>query len=268
MSRNITRPPLASLAPNITAITPTTGTINQGNPNLEPVRADSSDLGVEWYFGDESLLAFTLFHKSIDSFIAQNTVFGLLSPEVQAVVATARPETANGTVGNTQIDEQWNINTPVNGEGATLNGYEIAYQQPIWGGFGVVVNFTHVESTANYGNGNIAPLEGLSEDSHNLTLYYEHDLWGVRVSVNERDDYITDATGADRNLQEATTGPKRVDASAFFNVTDQIKVTLEVINLTEEDERLYTTGPEGDLNLVREFNNTGIEAYLGARFNY
>jgi iron complex outermembrane receptor protein len=279
LSRNLSRPALASLAPNITGITPNTGTIALGNPDLEPTLADSLDVGLEWYFTDEALLALTLFFKEFESIITQQTLQGPLDAQTQELVAAARPDTADGTIGSTQVTDIWNINQAINGEEAELDGYEIAYQQPFSGlpgflsNFGIILNYTHVDSEVTYGldafgREIVAPLEGQSESSHNFTLYYETEVWGARASFNERDDYITNARGADRNLQEATTGPTRLDGSAFFNVTDEITITLEAINLTEEDERLYTTGPLGDLNLVREFNNTGREVYLGARFSY
>ena len=44
-------------------------------------------------------------------------------------------------------------------------------------------------------------------------------------------------------------------------------LTLEVINLTDEAERLFTSG-DGDLDLVREYNKTGREYFLGARVNF
>lgn len=277
LSRNLSRPGQGNLAGTVN-VTPINGNVAVGNPDLDPERANATDLSFEWYFMEESLLALTIFHKQIETFITSTVIQGYLPADVRAVVE-ARPEydpTSTLYVPNAldPASDDWNISTADNGEGADLDGYEIAYQQPFtfldgWAsGFGVFANITHVKSVANYGNGIIASLEGLSENSFNAGLYYENDVFGGRVVVNGRDDYITSIPGSDGNDSENTTGPTRVDMSAFWNVTEQVKVTLEVINATNEKERLFTTGPVGDLDLVREYNSTGTEVLLGARFTF
>ncbi|MEN0038361.1 MAG: TonB-dependent receptor [Cellvibrio sp.] len=278
-NRNLSRPGLSSMTATVNA-TPINANITVGNPGLDPIIADAFDLGFEWYFADEAVLGLTLFHKNIDSFIINNVVPGTLSPELKAIIATAYPQTDPNSAAydpnaGANINSEWNISTPLNGEGAKLNGYEISYQQPFTflpvEGFGAFANFTYVDSELTYANGVKGPLVGLSENSYNYGFYFERESYGARVVVNGRDDYVTAIPGSDRNYSENTTGPTRIDLSGFYNITENIKVSLEVINLTEEDERLFTTGPEaagGDLNLVREINNTGREITLGIRASF
>lgn len=278
VARNMSRPGLGSLAGTVN-VTPINGNVSIGNPGLEPVRANSADLGLEWYFAEEAVLAFTVFHKQIDGFTTGETLENQYLPaDIRAVVA-ARPEyDPNSPLYEPNAlqpdDNGWNISTSVNGDGADLNGYELAYQQPLrflpgWASnFGVLANFTHVQSRADFGNGIRGSLEGLSENSYNAGLYYETDAFGGRLMVNGRDDYVTDQTGSNGNASHGTTGPTRLDMSAFYNVTDYATITLEAINLTNETERLFTTGPQGDLDLVREYNSTGREVLLGLRVNF
>lgn len=275
-AKNITRPGLGSLVPAITSVTPVNGNISSGNPDLKAVTANSADVGIEWYFDDESLLALTVFRKDIKGFIAGQTVNGTLNPGIAAVVAQ-RPEydPSNPLYDPkvTQPGGTWNVTRPENSQDADLTGYEITYQQPFsflpgWlSNFGVTANFTHVESEATFGQ-TVSSLPGLSENSYNFTTYYETDVWGARLSWNNRDDYVTATSGSNGNAREFNTGPTRLDMSAFYNVTNNITVRLEVINLAEEEERNYTSGPTGDLNLVREFNSTGREVYLGVRATF
>lgn len=276
MGRNISRPGLGSLAGSV-SVTPINQNVSIGNPDLEPLRADSIDAGVEWYFNDTGLLSVTFFRKEIDSFITGETLENQALPaNVRDVVAALPEYDPSSPLFDPSVispdSDAWNISTSVNGEGADLDGYEIGYQQnfdflPIQG-FGAFANYTHVESEAEFGNGIVGSLEGLSEDSYNVGVFYENDLLGVRFVVNDRDDYITDQTGSNGNAQHATTGPTRLDMSAYWNVTDWLTVTLEGYNLTNEEERLYTTGPTGDMDLVREFNSTGTEILLGVRANF
>lgn len=279
-NRNLSRPSMASMTATINA-TPINGNISVGNPGLDPTIADSVDLGFEWYFAEESVLGITFFHKDVDSFILNSNVASTLSPELKAIIAAAYPQTdpnspSFDTVGYS-INSTWNMSTPVNGDGAKIDGYEISYQQPFsflplaFEGFGTFANYTYVDSEIVYPNGVKGPLAGLSENSYNYGIYFEREQFGARVVVNGRDDYVTAIPGSDRNFSENTSGPTRVDMSAFYNITENVKVSLEVINLTEENERLYTTGPVasgGDLNLVREINNTGREISLGLRATF
>lgn len=276
MGRNITRPGLGSLAGSIN-VTPINQDVSVGNPDLEPLRADSIDAGIEWYFQEGGLLSFTYFRKDIESFITGETLeMQSLPADVRAVVASLPQYDPSSPLYDPSLispdSDQWNISTSVNGEGAELDGYEIGYQQnfdflPIQG-FGAFANFTHVESEAEFGNGVVGSLEGLSEDSYNWGVYYETDLLGIRFVVNDRDDYVTDQTGSNGNASHATTGPTRLDMSAFWNITDYLQLTVEAYNLTNEEERLYTTGPTGDLDLVRELNSTGTEVLVGLRATF
>jgi len=68
-ARSITRPNPADLMPGLQI----SGTINGlgflGNPELEPYYAHNFDLGGEWYFSSEGLIAANVFYKKISNFI-------------------------------------------------------------------------------------------------------------------------------------------------------------------------------------------------------
>lgn len=276
-NRNLSRPGLSSMTATVNA-TPINGNVTVGNPGLDPILADAFDVSFEWYFAEESVLGLTFFHKDIDSFIVSNVVQTRLSNDLKAIVGTAYPQynpnSPSFDPNVVGLDDLWNVSTSINGKGAKLDGYEISYQQPFTflpaylEGFGAFANYTYVDSEITYGNEVKGPLTGLSENSFNYGVYFERENYGARIVVNGRDDYVTSIPGSDLNFSENTTGPTRVDMSAFYNITDNIKVNLEVINLTEEDERLYTTGPIGDLDLIREINNTGREISLGIRATF
>jgi len=271
VSRTMTRPSLSSLAP-IKSYSDVNFTVSGGNSQLEPLESDNFDIGLEWYFAKQSVVAVTFFYKDIKSFIqTQRTQEPLRSEDYPAVAAVYPTQPA--LLDPTLI---WTYNTPANVDGTNLNGFEIAYQQPftslpgILSNFGFVGNYSYVDSeTEVTRDGEIVkvPLEGLSKHSWNATLYYEVPAFGIRLSVNNRDDYITNNTGSNGNVAEATTGPVRYDMSAFYHINDAFSLTLEGVNLTNEPERLYTTG-NGTMNLVREYNHSGRQFYAGLRFNF
>jgi outer membrane receptor protein involved in Fe transport len=92
---------------------------------------------------------------------------------VAAVVALL-PEYELNPVGLTPPDGIWNSTRPENAQDADLKGFELAYQQPFsflpgfWSNFGVIANYTYVDSEAEFGDTKSA-LPGLSKKSYNFT---------------------------------------------------------------------------------------------------
>jgi len=269
--RSLTRPSLSSLAP-IKSYSDVNFTVSGGNSQLDPLKADALDLGAEWYFAEQSVAAVSFFYKDLKSFISSPRTSEPLRPEDYPAVRAVYP-TQPALLDPSLV---WTYSTSANVDGTNLKGVELAYQQPFrflpgWAGnFGFIGNYSYVDAVTTVDRGGATvevPLEGLSRHSFNATLYYEVDRGGVRVAVNKRDDYITSNTGSNGNVAEATTGPVRVDLSAFFHVNDMVSLTFEGVNLTNEYERLYTTG-DGTMNLGREYNSTGRQFYAGVRFNF
>lgn len=271
LSRTMTRPDLSSLAP-VKAYSDVNFTVTGGNSQLEPLVSDNADLGLEWYFNAKSVLGVAVFYKDIASFISSPQTAEPLRPEDRAAIAAVFP-TQPALLDPSLI---WTYRTSANTEGTTLLGFEIAYQQTFTGlpgflqYFGFSGNYSYVDGETTVirsGNAVDVPLQGLSESSWNGTLFYEMPRWGARVSVNNRDDYITNNLGANGNIAEATTGPVRWDLSAVYHASERFSISLEGINLTNEAERLFTTG-DGSMNLVREINYSGRQMFLGVRFNF
>jgi len=271
LARTMTRPSLSSLSPTA-SISGINGTISAGNPNLDPFRANSVDLGVEWYFDQESLISATYFYKDIESFIARESEEKLLAPVyAQAVLNDPSYDAATWV---DPLTELYAHSIPKNNDGASLHGFELTYQQPLsmlpapFDNLGFVANYTYVDSTTVYGDNDFSsPLEGLSKNSSNFTLYYETEVYGARLSANTRSDYISDATGSNGNQGHGTTGSVHVDFSAFYNVTENLMVSFEGVNLTDENERLFVTG-DGSMDLVREYNHTGRQFFFGVRYTH
>ena len=260
ISTTMTRPSLGSLNPGNPSFSYINGTVRAGNPELEPFVSNNVDIGIEWYFDEESLIAATFFYKDIEDFIVSASEDKLVD-EAYLPFIYADPQ-YDPVIALDPAVVPYTHSTPVNLEEEDVNGFELIYQQHFsslpapFDGLGVVANYTKVTS---------GQITGLSENSYNATLYYETDTYGARVSLNKRDDYITDYTGSNGNAEHGTSGPTHVDLSAFYNINERLTLTLEGINLTDEYERLFTTG-DGDLDLVREYNHTGRQWFLGVRY--
>jgi TonB-dependent receptor len=269
-SRTMTRPSLADLAP-VKAYGNTNLTVQGGNSQLEPLVSNNLDLGAEWYFTEKAVLGVSVFYKDIDSFISSPTTQEPLRPEDRLAVAAVFP-TQPQLLDPSLI---WTYSTTANSDGTKLKGFELAYQQSFsglpgfWRNFGVNANYSYVDAETTVvrsGQRVTVPLQGMSNHSWNGTLFYETARWGTRVSVNDRDDYITTNLGANGNVSEGTTGPIRWDMSAYVHLFTHFSITFEAINLTDEPQRLFTTG-DGTMNLMREINYSGRQYFLGVRWN-
>lgn len=266
----MSRPGLGSLSPgvNITVSGSARGISGQ-NPLLEPFRATTYDLGVEWYFAEESLLSLALFYKDIDSFVQTTRQTGTFDQNPFGIPESLRP-------ANTSPQDSWEFTFPVNTPGGPLKGYEISFQKPFsflpgaLANTGIQLNHTHVESTIDYvtATGALAAREnltGLSENAYNATLYYEDERFGARVSVSNRDDYLTTVPGRDGNNVEGTKGSTSVDASASFQLNDKVEFTLEGLNLTNEfnDQWVDSVGDR-----VNVYHQTGRVYIVGVRVKF
>ena len=279
----MTRPALGSVTPGISNIN-LTGvlSVSSGNPTLEPIRATTYDLGLEWYFEEGALLSGAVFYKDIDSF-------------VQTLVESM-PFKNSGLplsllAGNPALtgDEIFAFTHPVNTKGGPLKGFEINYQQPFrflpgkWSNMGMLLNYTWVDSKIDYvtsTTGATPPVQNdlvnLSPNAWNATLYYEADGFSIRTSAAYRDRYLTavPATSAPQNINnpaipyqdaEGTNETLFVDLSASYNINDNFTVSFEALNLTDEanDQFIDTTA-----NREVVYTHTGRQFFLGARYKF
>jgi len=265
-SKNLARPNPANLSGAVNA-TPINGNVSVANPGLNPETADSLDIAVEWYFAEESYVGLTLFQKKISDAITSETLENVTLPaDIQAIIAddpAYDPNSPSYEPSAIQPGEAnaWNLTRSTNStETDKINGYELGFNYMLPMGVGFLANYTKLDTDST--------ITGLSENSYNLGVFYEQDRYAARLVLNSRDDYITDFTGSNGNAEHANTGPTRLDFSGSYSLNDNIDFTLEVINLTNEKERLYTTGPMGDLDLVREYNTTGTELIFGVRASF
>lgn len=262
-ARSMTRPGLSSLniaGPVFGVTTATVG--NLGNPDLKPYQSNDLDLSLEWYTPNGGLFALGLFQKDIVTSLETGRVKQMVDPVFWPIIYND-PQYQPGI--NDPANTPYDFFFPINNDGGNkVKGIEITANQPftflpgLLQYLGIAANYTHVSAGDS---------TGLSPNSYNLTVYYDHKDYGARVSVNKRDDYTVATNVGNGHVAERKYGPTHVDFSAYYNITDQFTVSLEGINITDEKEVIYGTG-EGDQHMLREFSHTGAQWFLGARFKY
>ena len=250
--KTIARPDLNALRPitTVSDFRPGTATASAGNPGLNPYSSDNIDLSYEWYYSGGSYFSLAYFFKQIDDYIVSvvnnETIPDpsgnpLLDPRGRYVPTTTATEVAVAVTSQPgDPDAVFEVTRLENAQQRSLNGWELAVQH-LFGesGFGVQANYTAVSSDAEYDPNNFTTqgiLLGLS-DSANLVGFYENDLFSVRLAANWRDEFLFS-----ENQLRATNEPVffdeylQVDLSSSYNLTDNLTLSFEVLNMFGEDQ--------------------------------
>jgi iron complex outermembrane receptor protein len=259
-ARVMARPEYNRIAPTITSFTPLLFTGTGGNPSLDPYRANQFDLSTEWYFGEGSLLSAALFYKDMDSYIVNGTGPERLPTEI-ADPNDARlddPDADCQPISTGIYGCVYQIDRPVNGPGGEIQGVELTWQQPIYGGFGVIANYTYSDASSESGD----PVPGNSKNTANLTAYFENERFGARLSYNYRSEYFIDN---DRGRQLYSDATDSLDLSVNVQLTDNFALTFDGVNLL--DEELFQYYDNNTSRPARYYDNGPIY-YMGVRFNF
>lgn len=279
-ARVMSRPPVGNLVPVFALSAPLAAnrTASLGNVDLEPYRADTVDLSIEWYFAPESLLSFAWFYKDISTYV-QTTQQRMTYAELTALNPEAFP-----AAPDRPPSDEYVFSTPTNTPGGPLKGFEISYQQPLTflpgmlSNLGVQANYTHVESEIDYCTTAAcsvfvtANLVNLSPEAWNATLYYDDGRFNARISGAFRDTYYQQVPAANGGtpgiVATGKTETFSVDASASYNLTDSLTLTLEGINLTDEANRQNHGELDGPRDSTYVYHHTGRQVYVGARYRF
>ncbi len=253
--KTVTRPDFVDITPGVD-LNGTLLTGRGGDPNLDPYRANQYDLSIEWYPDRETIVALAAFYKDIQSYIVNTTSTEIL-PSVFVPGSQPAGCVAAGGGNPNLFNCPYQINRRSNGDGGRNQGFEFQVSRPIWGGFGAVVNYTYSDAKANNGD----PIPGNSKHSLNLTGYFENDLVSARLSYNYRSKFFIDIDRAAPLNQAALSS---LDASVSVNITDNIALTADAINLTNEKIEQYS----GTRDRPRAIYDNGRQFYVGARLKF
>jgi len=251
------------------------GNGRRGNPGLKPFESDNIDLSFEWYYGDASYFSVGYFHKDVENFIGfaefNETLFDLPHPgqgayadEARAAIGSAATsgeiyqwildnkagspgvDVENGLIAGQPGDNLANFRViaPVNQDKDTVDGWEINLQHYFGAtGFGFIANATIVNSDTSYDNEDLGQqfvVAGIS-DSANLVGFYEDDFMSIRVAYNWRDDFLAGTGQANVGAIPPTYVAEydQIDIGAQFTLTDNLKLFVDAINVTDETTYVY-----------------------------
>lgn len=208
------------------------GTASGGNPELDPVESKNIDLSLEWYFAEGSSLYGTLFKRDIEGI----------------VIDFRRQIMHEG--------EKYIISQPLNASNGELEGLEVGltyfpdYLPGALDGLGVQFSYTALNSSQDIPTANdqgeivswvTRDMFGVSDTSYSAVLAYEKEDFSTRLSYVWRDDFLNsyEAAAFANPLGIYRKAETSLDLQVSYDVTDNLTLTLDGTNLTNEVYQSY-----------------------------
>jgi len=163
------------------------------------------------------------------------------------------------------------LNITTNLNKSTLKGAELNWQHMFENGFGFQANYTYVKSDLQYNKSAPASINGVAQfamiglaNSANLVGIYENKDMTVRLAYNWRGQFLN-TTNAATQAQPGYTEPYgQVDLSVGYNLTPNLALSFEAINLTNATQRTHGRTDNEILQAIQ----FGPRYMVGARYKF
>jgi iron complex outermembrane recepter protein len=253
-------------------------TINIGAPDLKPFTSTNLDIAAEWYNRPGSSVSLGYFAKTVEDYAASQAIcpadgggfgFGTLQRVggvCQTTAVVPAQSNADGNFVAVEAGAPVNITIQANQDTFKLNGLEFNVQQDLrfldnpLKYLGGQFNYTYVKfrTVGNF------RLSELSPHTYNAIAYYETPLFGLRAAYVYRAGYGLDQGGTNQGAASRSTGRSQVDASAYYNITPKLQVTLEAFNLTNQPIYQY----QGIEDRSRAYIEYGKTFTVGLKYQF
>lgn len=255
--------------------------IELGNPNLKPFSAEAWDISVEWYNRKGSGVTLAYFNKEVSNSIIERTTCPTSLDEIAALSDYDFSSVITGDIylasdGKCQdqnevevtVEETFNDNSTFN-----LSGVEVGVLQNLaflnnWArGFGIQANYTYIDTSAGPDvdeSGNRLPLNNVSKETYNVSLFYDAKKWSTRFSYRNRSEYFLPSndsfTGEDRFVGASD----RLDWSFSWRPLKGLRLRAKIVNLTDIDRKEY----QAIESRVRDIRHIGRTYTLGFKYKF
>jgi len=258
--------------------------INNGNPFLDPYRADTLDLSFEWYINDIDSLSLAFFKKDVESYVSRTSSSVSFTDAIAPGAGIAE-------------GEEVLITRPENLDGDTIEGFEVSYQTQFaklpapFDGLGFTANYTYTKSGLGIRNFVFAdadlrlpdgsfpedalaklPLPGNSKHSYNYGVFYDKGPFSMRLAYNWRENYLINPQ-FHQNAPLMRDDYGQWDGRIQYTINEHLKVTFDAINIGEESTYEYyaqeVSSPNPDSReRIRLLSQTGKKYNLGMTYSF
>ncbi|MEQ9446757.1 MAG: TonB-dependent receptor [Rhodospirillaceae bacterium] len=229
-----------------------TGSVQQGNPDLNAFESSNFDLSFEYYLGDTGLLSAAAFYKDISGFIIDQR------------------EVLTNTTFQGRDYAQLTVTTPINANDGEIKGIEFSYQD-VWSflpgplsGLGGGASLTLVDSELNVdGRADKVPFSRQADTVYSLFMFYQIGDFEASIAYDWADDILVEVGGsADGDIYDLNYG--RWDFKANYQITDNYGVFMEVQNINDAALGEY----QGRTDYITRREIYGMTGYIGASFRF
>lgn len=230
-----------------------------GNPLLNPLLSWNFDAGLEWYPNKDTILAFNAYFKRFNGgfeTVGQFENFEVSGQQIEALVTTQQTTSKSSTIKGFEVTAAHRLSwlpAPLDGLGFKLS-YNFAdsnfqNQDGLLGSVGTV----QTDGSVVYNAALIPPanLFGLSKHVLSAQIYYQLGGFDLQGVYKYRSRYFQAFVGDSSGRLRYTDAASVFEARISYKLTDNIRVSLEGINLFSEPRTDYRP-TVGDLsqNLV------------------
>ncbi|MBT2188319.1 TonB-dependent receptor [Sphingobium nicotianae] len=263
VTTNIGRPDYTDLAPISTIVVSESydaannvvsldGSVEIGNPNLEPYKALNFDASLDYYFPDRSgSVTIGGFYKRVDN-------------AVYSIVNDYRDHVFEGVKYDSFVEE-----TVANAGPGYIRGIELSLQKDLvelpapFNGLGIYANAAFIESDVEIdipGRANKhVPFFNQADRIYNVQLYYERGGFSARVAYSFQGDATGSSFGANPDLDNYRSPRKTVDAQVSYTFNG-FRLSLTGSNLNNQAALNYRNH---DRFFVSSYETYGREFRLG-----
>lgn len=212
---------------------------NSGNPSLMPMESIQYDASFEWYFSKVGSLTASFFYKDLKNFFVNGAY---------------ERDFTNPESGAT---ETVFISGPQNGGDGEMQGFELGYTQfydmlpAPFDGFGIQANYSYIEARgvpnsdleadgSDFAFKGDIPLQGQSDHTANFVAMYDKNDWSLRLAYNWRSEYLLTSRDVITGLPVYNDDAGFLDGSIFYNVTENVQVGFQAVNLLNTETRTYS----------------------------
>lgn len=172
----------------------------------------------------------------------------------------------------------YNTSKVVNGKGAQITGVELGYSQTyeflpgFLSGLGMSANYTYQDSKYDSDDSDAAiklpdyPVADTPEHTYNLMTFWEQDGHQIRLSYRGTSDTLVGTdynTGLGGRIWNQGTlwneGRDSLDLSMTYKVNDNVSLSFQATNLTDDSYRTYFTSRTLVVDRVAADNPAGFE---------
>ncbi|MDK9682763.1 TonB-dependent receptor [Pseudoalteromonas shioyasakiensis] len=214
------------------------GNASGGNQSLRPVESTNYDFSLEYYFNEGSSAYATYFYRDIEGFVFDSLRQAQFpnpeTGEMEDYILSQPGNTSNGVLKGVEVGlvyfpesvPQW-----LDGIGLQASGTFLDSDQdiPIFSNEGELTGYTN------------RSVFGVSDTSYSGVLIYERENFSTRLSYVWRDSFLNRyGSGRFAHPRGVYRRPEQsLDFQVSYDVTEDLVVTFDATNLTDEVYRQY-----------------------------